>query len=161
MWILHTTKCIRLGPNVMVWWQCVGTMTHQGWPTKGWLPLVGSFKLYVSFAKEPYKRDDILHHRPKLLRSLLMVATPYLLENYRSLLKNIVCFYRSLLQKSPIKETIFWIIFISAARAHMGWLCLVGSIKLQVSFAKEPYKRDDILQKGPIILSILLTVATP
>ena len=43
----------------------------------------------------------------------------------------------------------------------MGWLWLVGSIKLQVSFAKEPYKRDDILQKRPIILSILLTVATP
>ena len=43
----------------------------------------------------------------------------------------------------------------------MGWLQLVGSIKLQVSFAKEPYKRDDILQKRPMILSILLTVATP
>jgi len=38
---------------------------------------------------------------------------------------------------------------------------LVGSIKSQVSFAKEPYKRDDILQKRPIILSILLFVATP
>ena len=43
----------------------------------------------------------------------------------------------------------------------MGWLWLVGSIKLWVSFAKETYKRDDILQKRPIILSILLTVATP
>ena len=32
----------------------------------------------------------------------------------------------------------------------MGWLWLVGSIKIQVSFAKEPYKRDDILQKSPI-----------
>jgi len=30
-------------------------------------------------------------------------------------------------------------------------LRLVGSIKLQVSFAKEPYKRDYILQKRPII----------
>jgi len=44
----------------------------------------------------------------------------------------------------------------------MGYaMGLVGSIKLQVSFAKEPYKRDDILQKRPMILSILLTVATP
>ena len=34
----------------------------------------------------------------------------------------------------------------------MGWLRLVGSLKRQVSFAKEPYKRDDILQKRPIIL---------
>jgi len=42
-----------------------------------------------------------------------------------------------------------------------GWLWLVGSIKLWVSFAKEPYKRANILQKRLIILSILLTVATP
>jgi len=34
----------------------------------------------------------------------------------------------------------------------MGWLRLVGSIKFYVSFAKEPYKRDNILQKRPIIL---------
>jgi len=42
----------------------------------------------------------------------------------------------------------------------LRWLWLVGSLKLQVSFAKEPYKRDDILQKRPTILSSLLTVAT-
>jgi len=42
----------------------------------------------------------------------------------------------------------------------MGWLWFLGSMKLQVSFAKEPYKRANILQKRPIILSILLTVAT-
>jgi len=33
---------------------------------------------------------------------------------------------------------------------------LVGSIKLQVSFAKEPYKRDYIPQKKPIISKSLL-----
>jgi len=43
----------------------------------------------------------------------------------------------------------------------MEWLRLVGSIKLKVSFSKEPYKRDNILQKRPIIVSILLTVANP
>jgi len=43
----------------------------------------------------------------------------------------------------------------------MGWLWWVDSIKLQVSFAKEPDKRDNILQKRHPILSILLTVATP
>jgi len=43
----------------------------------------------------------------------------------------------------------------------MGWRWLVGLIKLYVSFAEEPYKRDDILQKRLIIWSILLTVATP
>jgi len=29
--------------------------------------------------------------------------------------------------------------------SDMQWLRLVGSLKLKVSFAKEPYKRDDIL----------------
>ena len=43
----------------------------------GRLRLVGNLKLQVSFAKEPYKRDDILHKRPIILRSLLIVATPY------------------------------------------------------------------------------------
>ena len=43
----------------------------------GWLRLVGSLKLYVSFAKEPQKRDDILQKRPIIIRSLLVVATPY------------------------------------------------------------------------------------
>ena len=43
----------------------------------------------------------------------------------------------------------------------MGWLRLVGSLRLQGSFAKEPYKRHDNLQKGPIILKSLLIVATP
>ena len=44
---------------------------------------------------------------------------------------------------------------------HMDWLRLVASLKLQVSFAKEPYKRDNILQKRPIILRSLLIVANP
>jgi len=30
----------------------------------------------------------------------------------------------------------------------MGWLWFVGSIKLLDSFAKEPYKTDDVLQKS-------------
>ena len=47
------------------------------------------------------------------------------------------------------------------AESAMGWLRVVGSLKLQVSFAKEPYKREDILQKRPIILRSLLIVATP
>ena len=46
----------------------------------GWLRLVGSFKLQVSFAKEPYKRDYILQKRPIILRRLLIVATPYALN---------------------------------------------------------------------------------
>jgi len=34
----------------------------------------------------------------------------------------------------------------------MGWLRLVGSLKVKVFFAKEPCRKDDILQKRRIIL---------
>jgi len=44
---------------------------------------------------------------------------------------------------------------------HMSWLWLVDPLKLQVFFAKEPCKRDYILQKKPIILRSLLIIATP
>jgi len=85
----------------------------------------------ASFAKEPYKRDDILQKRPVILRSLPIEATP---------------------QTEKI---------VAALTLDMGWLPLVGSLKLQVSFAKEPYKRDDILQKRPVILRSLIIEATP
>jgi len=52
----------------------MATISRLGWLR--WLRLVGSFKLYVSFAKEPCKRDDVLQKRPIILRSLLIVATP-------------------------------------------------------------------------------------
>jgi len=45
-------------------------------PTSHSHPIVGSLKVKVSNAKEPYKRDDILQKRPMILRSLLIVATP-------------------------------------------------------------------------------------
>jgi len=54
---------------------CVYDVSHCS--PVGRLRLVGSLKLQVSFAKEPYERDDILQKRPMLLRSLLIVATPY------------------------------------------------------------------------------------
>ena len=46
-------------------------------------------------------------------------------------------------------------------RAGMGWLRSVGSIKWQVSFEEYRLFHGALLQKRPIILSILLTKATP
>jgi len=43
----------------------------------------------------------------------------------------------------------------------MGWLRSVGSIKLYVCFAEHLLFYRSLLQKRPIILSILLTKATP
>ena len=49
---------------------CCSVLQRQPYPTPctvfcamGWLRLVGSFKSWVCFAKEPYKRDDILQKR--------------------------------------------------------------------------------------------------
>jgi len=47
------------------------------------------------------------------------------------------------------------------AQAGMGWLRLVGSLKLQVSFAENRLFYRALLQKRPIILRSLLIVATP
>ena len=46
-------------------------------------------------------------------------------------------------------------------RIHMGWLRLVGSFKLYVSFAEYCLFYRALLQKRPIILRSLLIVATP
>jgi len=61
------------------------TLPYVGRYTMGWLRLVGSLKLEVSFAKEAYKRDDILQKRPMILRSLLIVATPHRINCYTTL----------------------------------------------------------------------------
>ena len=53
------------------------------------------------------------------------------------------------------------ILWYGPTASTMRWLRLVGSLKLQVSFAKEPYKRDDFLQKRPIILRSLRIETTP
>ena len=52
----------------------------------GWLRFVGSLKLYFSFAKGPCKRDIILQKRPIIWRSLLIVATTYVLTFAEDLL---------------------------------------------------------------------------
>jgi len=60
-----------------------------------------------------------------------------------------------ILQKSPI---ILRRLLIVAAPYVYVPLCVVGSLKLEVSSAKEPYKRGDILQKRPIILHVYVPI---
>ena len=110
----------------------------------GWLWLVGSLTLQVSFAKEPYKRDYILQKRPMiwcvswgLYRDYPQPQLGIVTMGWLRLVGN----YRSLLQKSPIKEDYPQ---PQLRIVNMRWLRLVGCLKSQVSFAKEPYKRDYI-----------------
>ena len=89
-------QCVAVCCRVL---QCVAVslISHRQYVNMGWLRFVGSLKLWVSFAKEPYKRKDILQKKPVILRSLLIVATPYVkifngIENLRG--------YRNTVQKT-------------------------------------------------------------
>ena len=58
------------------------TLYHSTfWPERisamGWLRLVGSLKLYVSFAEYRLFSRALLQKRPIIIRSLLIIATPY------------------------------------------------------------------------------------
>ena len=89
--------------------------------------------------------------------SILLAIKYYIIYEYNNSWTITMC--RKSIEQLILQES--WRIEQYSAITHMGWLQLVGSIKLQVSFAKETYKRDAILQKRPINLSIQLTVATP
>jgi len=54
---------------------CRKQTRHAYWPM-GWLQLVGSLKLQVSFAEYSLVYRALLQERPIILRSLLIVATP-------------------------------------------------------------------------------------
>jgi len=56
-----------------MYFQETGKVSYGG----EWLRLVASFKLYVSFAEELYKKDYILQKIPTILRSLLIEAIPH------------------------------------------------------------------------------------
>ena len=84
-----------------------------------WLRLVGSLNLQVSFAKEPYKRDDILQKRPVIFRSLLIVATPQYM----------------------------YIIIFSCTVMCTGWRRPIGYLKLQVIFCKRATNCRALLRK--------------
>ena len=50
---------------------------------------------------------------------------------------------------------------LSYAESYIRWLRLVNSLRLQISFAEYRLFYRDLLQKRPIILRSLLSVATP
>jgi len=69
-----------------------------------------------------------------------------------------------ILQKRPLSIhllSLSYIFCLSRTHMHMGWPRLVGSIKLQVSFAEYSLSYRSLLHKRPIILRSILTVATP
>ena len=97
---------------------------------------VGSLKTYASFAKEPYKRDysakETCNFKEPTNRSHSMSCT------FRH--RELMCV---------------------ASMSRMRWRRLVGSLKIQVSFAEYSLFDRALLQKRPMFLGSLLLVATP
>jgi len=86
--------CVRQTETLLAPLHC-RTMPHGASPllhvassclpfAMGWLRLVGSLKLYVSFAESDLFYRALLQKRPIVLRSLLIVATPYALPHQPS-----------------------------------------------------------------------------
>ena len=82
--------------------------------------------------------------------------------SYKSLLQNIVSFIGLLCAKETYNSHTSHVYQDTCITiyAHMGWLRLVGSLKLYVSFAEYRLFYRALLRKRPIILRSLLTVAT-
>ena len=125
--------------------------------TMGCLRLVGSLKLQISFAKEPCQRDDILQKSHVILRSLLIVATPYIsLASTSSPIQisfaKEPCSRDDILQKRPI---------------ILRSLLIVATPYISLASTSSPTCAEyslfymALLQKKPIILRSLLIVATP
>jgi len=70
----HSRTQTHTHPLHYVYWRVPMCMRRQ-YSHIAWLRSVGSLKLYVSFAKELYKRDHILQKRPVIWRNLRIEAT--------------------------------------------------------------------------------------
>ena len=133
----------------------------------GWLGLVGSIKLQVSFAKEPHKTDCILQKRPVVLKSLLIAATPYIKTLFDGAPASFCTCMQVSFAKEPYKRDCIlqkrYVVLIDGASAPLctctakctygvptvssidqiiGLFCRISSL-LQVSFAKETYNFID------------------
>jgi len=131
---------------LIIWKKCIQCVERD----MGWRRLAGSLKIYVSFAEYRLFYGALLQKRRMIWRSLRIVATPHAIYSRReySWITRDIHIY--------IKETIY---------VYTTDVCNIWkdppdfcSINLHVSFAKEPQKRDDILQKRLIILRRLLIV---
>ena len=104
---------------------------HMGWR----LQLVGSLKLQVSTAKEPYKRDYILQKRLIILWSLLIEATPQYCSSTQVYLSNI--------SYTSVMKIQMYQVYIHGT----GWRRLIGSLELQIIFHQRATKYRSLLRK--------------
>jgi len=96
----------------------------------GWLQLVGSFKLSVSFAKEPYKRElysakETYNFKEPTNRSHPICPNAFrFLQDCRWIVfVGLFHVFRSLLQKSPTKETYIYIYIYLVFFMYISLFC--------------------------------------
>jgi len=70
--------------------------------TTRWLRLVGSWKLLVAFAEYRLFYRALLQKRPIILRSLLIVATPYQADSWKNWDALLLCAVADFVQVQPI-----------------------------------------------------------
>jgi len=117
----------------------------------GWLRLVGSLKLEVSTVKEPYKRDPWTHKmrsfnthkRPN--NSTECMGRCKLRADLEPHKRDMLTHRRNQrrLRRDLTTDT------ENTQKRPLGWLRLVGSLKLQVSFAEYHLFYRALLQKRP------------
>ena len=99
-----------------------------------WLRWVGSLKLEVSFAKEPYKRDHMLQKRPIILKSLLIIATP----------PHIYIYTKTLWKQPKYGEQLY---IRMCVHVYTGWRRLIGCLKSPVILRKRATNWRALLRK--------------
>jgi len=113
-WTSHVTCTSQL---------TVSSETLTSLTSMGWLRLLGSLKLQVSYVEYGLFYRALLQKKPIILRSLLTEATPYMSHESSHIIRvslkieifaEYSLFYRALLQKSPIKETAFCSIYLTS-----------------------------------------------
>jgi len=123
--IIYMYKCLYVCACVCAWHticMCVCVCLYDI-PHMEWLQVVGSLKLHVSFAEYNLFCRALLQKRPFILRSLLIVATPYHL-------------YHTVYKWYTIPYNWYGVAMISRLLKILGFFCRISSL-LQGSFAKE------------------------
>jgi len=141
---------------------CVTRCIHMCDTTSmGWLRLVGSLKLQVSFAEYRLFYMALLQKRPIILRSLQVIATPYLHATWLVIFtRDYICRISSLLYGSFAKETYHF--KEPTNRSHPIPTChIICDIHKRLYLQNIVSFYMALLQKRPIILRSLLIVATP
>jgi len=116
----------------------------------GWQWCIGPPNYHVSSAKEPQKNPALLQKRLEIFGNLPSLTTLYLPTSIllsRACTRSLACVPSVSCSLSPKHthahtRTHTVCIVRGEGQSVMGWLRLVGSSKIYVSFAKEPYKRD-------------------